>query len=239
MPPVVDAAITYGGRRPLRAMADNGVKKTDFLGQQNGAAGDMMMRAAGTRSAGCGALAVAFSIMTVVTFASAAPVAAQELSEKSVRTFMDYAWSLVPQQFTPPNGKTVLIDKSKKDENTVPIEIAREIIRVGRLSAHAQVCELQAEQVANYRSMMARELEKKKWTQQQLVYINQLHLTTVMLLTGKIKVIEKNGDKEVVVQESKANTQTCSAEQKQRVVGVITEYVKAGPQKMPKTASGQ
>ena len=37
--------------------------------------------------------------------------AGEELSEKSIQTFMDYAWSLVPQQFTMPNGKTILVDK--------------------------------------------------------------------------------------------------------------------------------
>jgi hypothetical protein len=76
---------------------------------------------------------------------------------------------------------------------------------------------------------MRREILKKKWTDQQLLYISQLHLTTVMLLTGKIKLVEKNGDKEVVVEESKTNTQTCSQEQKAKVKEVITAYVKAGP----------
>ena len=42
-----------------------------------------------------------------------------------------------------------------------------------------------------------------------MVYISQLHLTTVMLLTGRIKLVEKQGDKEVVVDESKEPAQTC------------------------------
>ena len=136
---------------------------------------------------------------------AAAPAAGQELSEKSVRTFMEYAWSLVPAKFTKPDGAVVEIDKKKKEQVLVPLDVAREVIRVGRLSAHAQVCELGEEQVMNYRSLMKREHEKKKWTEQQLIYVNQLHLTTVMLLTGKIKLVEKDGDKEVVVEESKSN----------------------------------
>src|SRR5262249_12258678 len=143
--------------------------------------------------------------------------------------FMEYAWSLVPARFTKPDGSVVLIDKNKKDEVVVPIEVAREVIRVGRMSAHAQICELADDQVNNYRSLMHREDAKKSWTPQQLIYISQRHLTTVMLLTGKIKLVEKQGDKEVVVEEKGAKAQTCSAEQRQKVKEIIAAYVKTGP----------
>ncbi|MDX2258276.1 MAG: hypothetical protein NW205_05100 [Hyphomicrobiaceae bacterium] len=160
----------------------------------------------------------------------AVPASAQEMSEKSVKSFMNYAWSLVPSQFTPPSGKTIIIDKKKKDEILVPVDAAREVIKVGRLSAHAQICDLKAEQICNYQSLMKRELDKKSWSEQQIVYISQLHLTTVMLLTGKIKLVEKDGDKEVVIDDtSSAVAQTCSAEQKTKVKEVIDAYVKAGP----------
>jgi hypothetical protein len=159
--------------------------------------------------------------------------AAEELSEKSIRSFMDYAWSLVPQQFTKPDGKTITVDKKKKDEVIVPVDIAREVVRVGRLSAHAQVCELAEDQIGNYNSLMRREIEKKKWTDQQLLYISQLHLTTVMLLTGKIKLVEKDGDKEVVVEEGKNNTQTCSAEQKAKVKDGVAPAAAAAPAPAP------
>lgn len=165
----------------------------------------------------------------IAAVGSAGSAAAQELSEKSVKTFMEYAWSLVPAQFTKPNGEKVQVDKKKKDEVLVPVDVAREIIRVGRISAHAQVCNLAEDQVANYRSLMKRETDKKIWSEQQMIYINQLHLTTVMLLTGKIKLVEKQGDKQVVIEERKSPTQTCSPEQAQKVKQVIAEYVKAGP----------
>jgi hypothetical protein len=168
--------------------------------------------------------------LALVAGAATGASAAEELSEKSIQSFMDYAWSLVPQQFTKPDGKTIVVDKKKKDEVMVPLDVAREVVRVGRLSAHAQICELLEDQVSNYNSLMRREIEKKKWSDQQLLYISQLHLTTVMLLTGKIKLVERQGDKEVVVEESKSNTtQTCSPEQKGKVKDVITAYVKSGP----------
>jgi hypothetical protein len=178
------------------------------------------MRMAG-RSLACAAMLAASVV--------AAPASAQELSEKATRAFMEYAWSLTPEGFTKPNGETILIDKTKKAEVLVPLDVAREVIRVGRLSAHAQVCDLAQEQSENHNSLMRREVASKKWTPQQIVYINQLHLTVVMLLTGRIKLVEKDGGKEVVVEEAARQAQTCTAEQKQKIKDLIAAYVKTGP----------
>ncbi|MEE8297713.1 MAG: hypothetical protein V3R26_07785, partial [Hyphomicrobium sp.] len=150
------------------------------------------MRMAGWTWA-CGALLAAGAVL--------APANAQELSEKATRTFMEYAWQLTPAAFTKPDGTTIQIDKKKRGDVMVPLGVARKVIRAGRLSAHAQVCELAQDQSDNHNSLMRRHLQTKKWTPQQLVYINQLHLTTVMLLTGRIMLVEKQGDKEVVVEE--------------------------------------
>jgi hypothetical protein len=109
------------------------------------------------------------------------------------------------------------------------MDVAREVIRVGRLSAHAQICNLSDHQIINHRSLMKREEDKKTWTDQQLVYINQLHLTTVMLLTGRIRVVEKEGDKEVVVDDGKAAQKTCTEEERTKVRDTIIAYVEAGP----------
>jgi len=176
-----------------------------------------------------GAGIVGAAVAMVAVGSLVGPVGAQELSERSLRSFMDYAWALTPSKFTRPDGRTIEIDKKKRDEIVVPVDVARDVIKVGRLSAHAQVCELAESQVSNYRSLMLREENKKKWSEQQLIYINQLHLTTVMLLTGKIRLVDKQGEKEVVVEESKSNTQTCSDEHRQKVAQMVQEYVKSGP----------
>lgn len=151
------------------------------------------------------------------------------LSDRSVQVIMEYAWSLTPAQFSKKDGTVIIVDKSKREQAMVPLDVAREVVRVGRLSAHAQVCNLPEEQILNHRSLMRREVEKKKWSDQQELYINQLHLTTVMLLTGKIKLVEKDGDKEVVIDEKQAPQQTCTEEQKQKVKDLIAAYVKTGP----------
>lgn len=159
---------------------------------------------------------------------------AQEPSQKSIETLMDYAWAITPDRFTKPNGQTVEIDRNNRKAVEVPFDTAREIVRVGRLSAHAQQCDLKEEHIANFRTMMAREAVKKKWTEQQMVFMNQLHIVTVMLLTGQLKVIEsetgKDGKDVQVAEETVGKKATCTPEQKAKVKEAVTAYLKAGPQ---------
>jgi hypothetical protein len=158
------------------------------------------------------------------------PAAAQnkELSDKSVLTLMQYAWSLVPNKFTSPDGKVIEVDKSKPSEVVVPMETAREAIKVARLSAYAQVCDLLEEQRANYQTFMKREEAKAKWSDQQLLFINQLHLFTVMTLTGKVKLVEKDGDKEVILNSDKPEkAPTCTDTERKKVESQIKSYVAA------------
>jgi hypothetical protein len=165
---------------------------------------------------------------------AAAPARAAELSDKSVSVLMNYAWAILPNKFTTPQGKVIEVDKSKRDAVIVPIEVARDVVKVARLSAHAQICKLSDKQVENYRTMMSREEAKKagdkaQWSDQQLLYISQLHLFTVMWLTGNVKIVEKDGEKEVVVDEGGGESaeQTCTDEQRKAVEQQIDAYVKA------------
>lgn len=64
------------------------------------------------------------------------------LSDKSVHAIMAYAWQILPAKFTAPNGKVIEVDKKKQEGTIIPIETAREVIRVGYNSAQAQVCEM-------------------------------------------------------------------------------------------------
>jgi hypothetical protein len=175
---------------------------------------------------------VAISMMAGVV----APAAAQDISDKTVTSFMNYAWGLTPARFTKPDGSIVDIDKNDRAKAEVAIDVAREVIRAGRLTAHAQMCELPNEQVQNYQSLMRREDGKKKWSEQQMIYINQLHLATVMMLTGKIELIEASPDgkpAEVKIAPNPADAKTCTDEQRTKVKELITAYVKTGPE-LPK-----
>jgi hypothetical protein len=172
--------------------------------------------------------------------AACGPASAQnkELSDKSVLTLMQYAWSLVPNKFTSPDGKVIEVDKSKPSEVVVPMETAREAIKVARLSAFAQVCDLIEEQRANYHTFMKREEAKGKWSDQQLLFINQLHLFTVMTLTGKVKLVEKDGDKEVILNSDKPEkAPTCTDTEKKKVESQIKSYVAANVPPTPAPAA--
>ena len=101
---------------------------------------------------------------------------------------------------------------------------------MARMSAYAQLCELPEEQRANYQTLMRREEAKTKWTDQQMLFINQLHLFTVMTLTGKVQLVEKDGDKQVVVQEGKpVKTESCTDTERKKVQDQIMAYVNSAP----------
>jgi hypothetical protein len=164
---------------------------------------------------------------------------AKQLSDKSVLTLMQYAWGMVPEKFTTPLGKTINVDKSKPSASIVPIETARDVIRVARMSAYAQLCELPEEQRANYQTLMRREEAKATWSDQQMLFINQLHLFTVMTLTGKVALVEKDGDKQVVVKEGKPlKTESCTDTERKKIQDQIMAYVNAaGPPVAPPPAA--
>jgi hypothetical protein len=184
------------------------------------------------------AAAVMAPLMTLSILGAATPAAAQDISDKTVTSFMNYAWGLTPARFTKPDNSVVDIDKNDRAKSEVAIDVAREVIRAGRLTAHAQMCELPTEQVQNYQSLMRREDAKKKWSEQQMIYINQLHLATVMMLTGKIELVEAGVDgkaAEVKIAPTPADAKTCTDEQRTKVKELISAYVKTGPE-LPKAA---
>ncbi len=164
----------------------------------------------------------------------------KDLSDNSVKTLMNYAWAMTPPRFTTPENKVIEVDKTKPQAVIVPIEVGREVVKVARLTAFAQMCELAEEQAANYQTMMAREQGKKTWTDQQLLYISQLHLFTVMTLTGKVQVVEQD-DKPVVVQEKKGEAKpavkTCSDIERGKVAEQIKAYIATAPAASPAVAT--
>jgi hypothetical protein len=150
------------------------------------------------------------------------------LSDSSVKTLVEYAWAMTPAKFTAPDGKVIEVDKSKPQDVIVPLDVAREVIRVAWFSARAQRCNLEEEQRANYQTLMRRE-QTKKWTDQQLLFIHELHLFTVMYSTGKVKIVANEDGKEVVLNERAATTQPCTDAERQSVQKSIMSYVSSEP----------
>jgi hypothetical protein len=149
------------------------------------------------------------------------------LSDKSVNTIMTYAWQVLPAKFTAPNGKVIEVDKKKQDGATIPIETAREVIRVGYNSAQAQVCEMWEAQVANYDTLMRIENAKKKWTDQQMLYITTLHRMTIHVVAGKIRVVDEKGELKVFLEPIEPSKEACPEDKRKKVAEAIETYVKA------------
>jgi hypothetical protein len=162
-----------------------------------------------------------------------------KLSDKSVHTLMEYAWQILPSKFTTPDGKVIEVDKSKREGNIVPVENGRDIIRVAYSSAQAQVCELWEEQQANYDTLMRREIVKKKWTDQQLLYITTLHRMTIHAVAGKLRVEEKDGDLKVFLEPIKPGDTKCSDEQKAKIRDSILAYVNLDAPPEKEAAAGK
>jgi hypothetical protein len=87
---------------------------------------------------------------------------------------------------------------------------------------------------------MARETAKAKWSDQQLLFVSQLHLLTVMMLTGKVNVVAQDENNKTVMVEDEQNKAaaakpppTCSDTERQKVAEQIKAFV--GAEMAPET----
>ena len=161
--------------------------------------------------------------------ASFAQSPSKELSENSVVTLMNYAWTILPSKFTTPDRKTIEVDKSKR-EAMIPLDAGRDVIKAGYMSAQAQICEMWEEQSANYSALMAREQAKKKWSDQQLLYISTLHRLTIHMAAGKMRVVDKpNDEAQIFLEPIETKKDTCTDDKRRNINQTITAYVKDSP----------
>jgi hypothetical protein len=155
-----------------------------------------------------------------------------ELSDKRLKTVMNFAWELVPEKYTPRNGKTIVTDKKKPAASMVPPDVARDVIRVGYRSGQAQWCSLFEEEKANFETLMRRQQAAKKWNEQQLLFIQKLHQVTIMLVTAKAVFVEHDGKQVISQTEAKTNPKgACTDEQRKTVREAIKTYIASGPEK--------
>jgi len=172
--------------------------------------------------------AVATAQTKAVPKADKDPAEKQELSQKSVKLITGFALTTIPSEIKQPDGKVLKIDRANLERILVPLDDARRIILTARNSAHAQMCDLPELQAENYLALMRLEQAKKKWSQEQMLFINRLHLFTVMWLTGNVKFLEKDGQKEpqVISEPDKGEKKACSPEEKESVKANIEAFLK-------------
>ncbi len=161
----------------------------------------------------------------------AGPAIAQddsELSEKTVNVITGFALTTIPSEIKRPDGSVMKIDKSNVSSIVIPVDDARRVIRVARLSAHAQMCDLPQLQAQNYLTMMREERAKDQWTEEQLLFINRLHLFTVMWLSGNVRFVDKgDGSQEPeIISDPDESKYECTDEDRQQVRAAIENYLK-------------
>jgi len=180
----------------------------------------------------------AVAILASTGVAVGQSAATKELSERSVNVLMDYAWLILPAKFTTPQGKVIEVDKkNKKKQTLVPIEVAREVIKVGYNSAQAQLCEMWEEQTVNYDAMIRVMRAKRAWTDQQLLFITTLHRMTIHMAAGKLKVSEKDGEQVVSLEPIEPGKDTCNDEKRKKVKEFVAQQVEAAKAVTPAAPS--
>ncbi len=134
--------------------------------------------------------------ITVVGVGTSAPARAQ-ISDQSVNWYIQFVWNNLGAQFSERDGTVVRINKSKKDEVIVPVDVARDVIVGGWRGARARICELSDEFNANYDLTRANANSKGKWTPQQRHFMKALFQRVVQLNSGKTKVVVSEDGKVV------------------------------------------
>lgn len=152
-----------------------------------------------------------------------------QLSVKSVKLITGFALTTIPSEVKQPDGKVIKIDRNNLERILVPLDDACRVIVAAHNSAQAQMCDLPELQAENYLALMRAEQAKNKWTPEQMLFINRLHLFTVMWLTGNVKFLDKgDGKKEptVIAEGDKGEKKPCTAEDKAKVKANIEQYLK-------------
>lgn len=174
-------------------------------------------------------------VLAGLVFAAAATAqtssgaAQDQLSEKSVNLITKFALTTIPSEIKQPDGSVLKIDIENVDKIVVPVDDARRIIMVARNSAHAQICDMPELQAENYLALMRMEQAKDKWSKEQMLFINRLHLFTVMWLTGNVQLVEKGGGEKPEVISTPKNTKVeeCTPEDKESVKANIEAFLKS------------
>ncbi len=159
------------------------------------------------------------------------------INPKTVKILMGEALTLIPSETKKSDGTVIKFDKSDMSKITVPFEDAERIIKVAYMSAQASRCGMPEVEAENWQLLRNTEIAKKQWNDQQLFYINRLHMLVVMMVNGNYKLKEGAdadtkpvGEKTIPRELVTPKPVQCSDEDKQQIRGRIEAYWN-GPKK--------
>lgn len=172
-------------------------------------------------------IALGLGIALVQSASVAAQAAKQKKSpsDRTVRVLMGWAFAAVPEKVTTSDGREITIDRSDPSQFMIPIEDARRIIRVAMRATDAKLCGLPELEARTFLTMMAREKALGKWSKKQIKFIQMLHISAGLVITGGFSVGEKTADKENSQQEN-SKKYKCSEQDRARVKSRIEAYLK-------------
>ncbi len=145
-------------------------------------------------------------------------------SDRTVRVLMGWAFAAVPEKIKTKDGREIILDRSDPEKFMIPIDDARRIIRVAMRSTNAKICGLPKLEGQNFLKMMAREKALGKWTREQIKFIQMLHISAGLVITGGFKVGEEAESKQDD-QNDMQKKYTCSEEKRLRVKARIEAYL--------------
>ncbi|MDA7948838.1 MAG: hypothetical protein MPJ78_15355 [Hyphomicrobiaceae bacterium] len=148
-------------------------------------------------------------------------------SDRTVRVIMGYAFAALPDSVPKRNGEVVQLEREKQPEKfMIPIEDARRIIRHASLSARADLCGLKDLERKHYGNMMKHEQRVKKWTSYQVLFIDLLHTTTGLVMTGSVQT----GDDAKKADDASKDVRSeyvCSPQERERIKAAVEADIKA------------
>lgn len=173
------------------------------------------------------AFAIGFVSLTAGSIAGLAQEKKKEakLSERTVRVIMGTAFAGIPDELPKPGGEMVKVDRSDPNKFLIPVEDAREIIVSAVLSARADLCDMKDLGRKHFESIMRRERARGKWTPFQMTYIDVLHATTGLYMTGSASVGDDAKKEDSPDKDIKAKYK-CSDAERARVKAAIESDIK-------------
>lgn len=135
-------------------------------------------------------------MIVVAGLATSSPARAQ-ISDQSVKWYIDFVWNNLGAQFSDRDGSVVRIDKTKKDEVVVPLDVARHVIVGGWRGARTRICDLPEEFNANFEITRATSNRMGTWSSQQRHFMKALFQRVVQLNSGNTKVVVREDGKVV------------------------------------------
>ncbi len=124
-------------------------------------------------------LAVMAGALFVSVGAAGAAAEKRALSDSDVKAMMASAFRAMPDHIKR-GDRVIKIEKDKPEKVLIPVADARRIMKAAGISAMAELCGQTDLALQHRNAILALEIKSKKWTDQQIKFMERLHLLKVL-----------------------------------------------------------